>query len=142
MIAENNYTISSVSLDELAKIQNFAAMLLLKHNISLDINKIIHLIIDELFINIFSYGRTNVSDLLKLDINIAINDNEIKMLFIDNGVEFNPLDFNSDIQINLPINERRTGGLGIYLVKYFADNIEYKYNDNKNHLLFVKYLYK
>jgi sigma-B regulation protein RsbU (phosphoserine phosphatase) len=137
MNIENNYTISLELLEDLAKTQDFVKELLCKHNIDKEICKTIHLVFDEICINVFTY---NDFELIKLDIDIVINSNEIKLLFRDNGMPFNPVEYNSDEHSNLSIEERGIGKLGLVLVKHFADIMEYKYTNNKNNLIFTKYL--
>ena len=128
------HIISLELMEELAKAQDFIALLLHKHNVDSEICKEIHVVIDELCINVFSYNDAGV----RLDIEVNISYNEITLLFIDNGIPFNILEYNSEKVLDLLIENEKIGGLGIYLVKHFADKLEYEYYDNKNHLSFYK----
>jgi len=130
------YEISLNLLEDLAKTQTFFESLLHKHNIIDEICKIIHLIIDEVCINVFTYNDFFAD--IKLDICVSINENEISVLFTDNGVPFNPLEYDAYSQVNLPIEEREIGGIGIYLIKHLADKLEYRYCDNKNQFVIMK----
>ena len=129
-----NHIISLELMEELAKVQDFIALLLHKYNVDSEICKAIHVVIDELCINVFSYNDVGV----RLDIEVNFSVNEIILLFVDNGTPFNMLEYNSEKVLDLLIEEERVGGLGIFLVKHFADKLEYKYYDNKNHLSFYK----
>ena len=131
---KKNHIISLEFIEELAKAQNFIALLLHKCNVNSEICKEIHVVIDELCINVFSYNDAGV----RLDIEVNISYNEITLLFIDNGIPFNILEYNSEKVLDLLIENEKIGGLGIYLVKHFADKLEYEYYDNKNHLSFYK----
>jgi len=55
----------------------------------------------------------------------------------DAGVPFNPLE-KADPDITLPANERKIGGLGIYLCKKMMDSISYRYEDGNNVLIMKK----
>lgn len=98
----------------------------------------IKIIIDEIFSNISSYayapdysGPKN----MKLTINQASD--KIFLKFEDSGVPYNPL-LGENPDITLSIEERNTGGLGIFLVKNLSDNIDYKYEQGKNILTVIK----
>ena len=55
----------------------------------------------------------------------------------DAGVPFNPLE-KEDPDITLSVEDRKIGGLGIFLCKKLMDNIEYKYEDGCNVLIMSK----
>ena len=50
---------------------------------------------------------------------------------------FNPLE-EKEPDISLSLEERKIGGLGIFLTKKIMDNVEYKYQDNHNILTVSK----
>jgi len=55
----------------------------------------------------------------------------------DAGVPFNPLE-KDDPDVTLSAEERKIGGLGIYLCKKMMDSIEYRYEDGNNVLTMTK----
>ena len=55
----------------------------------------------------------------------------------DAGVPFNPLEA-PDPDVSLPANERKVGGLGIFLCKKMMDSINYQYVDGNNVLTMTK----
>ena len=57
--------------------------------------------------------------------------------FIDNGIEFNPL-LKESPKTPKNIEEAEIGGLGIFLTKELADELEYKYENDENHLIIIK----
>ena len=57
--------------------------------------------------------------------------------FIDNGIEFNPL-LKENPKTPKNIEEAEIGGLGIYLTKELADELEYQYENDENHLIIIK----
>lgn len=90
----------------------------------------IDLLIEEIVVNIIHYGCKDVENGF---INIMVdNSHESTILEIsDNGVAFNPLE-QEDPDISAGIKNRRPGGLGIFLVKQIAKEIQYVRQDNKN----------
>ena len=55
----------------------------------------------------------------------------------DAGVPFNPLE-KEEPDTNIPANERKIGGLGIFLCKKMMDSIHYRYEDGNNVLTMTK----
>ncbi len=93
----------------------------------------LELVIEEIFVNIVTYSNAT-----SLTISVDINE-YIELIFIDNGIKFNPL-IAPDPDISSEIDEREPGGLGIFLVKELMDDIIYEYKDDKNYLKLVKKL--
>lgn len=59
---------------------------------------------------------------------------EVRLIVIDPGHRFNPLENRPEVDVTLSLEERRVGGLGIFLVCSLADACEYEYKDGHNHL--------
>jgi anti-sigma regulatory factor (Ser/Thr protein kinase) len=72
-------------------------------------------------------------------INVSIDNanDEITLIFEDEGIPYNPLE-KPDPDITLPPEERPLGGLGIFMVKEMAKDIAYQRVDNKN-ILTIKF---
>ncbi len=95
----------------------------------------IELVCEELFTNVISYAYgEKEGEIGAIFENVR---NELIITFIDNGVEYNPLD-KPDPDISLALDDRPIGGLGIFMVKQSVDDINYKYEDGKN-ILQVKW---
>lgn len=103
-------------------------------------NKIInHIIIasEEIFVNISTYAYPNSCGYINVNI-IYIPDNGIlKIKFIDQGIPFNPT-LVSAPNIKEKIENRKIGGLGIFIVNKLMDNVEYVYMSGKNNLTITK----
>ena len=89
----------------------------------------IDLAVEEIFVNIAHYAY-NVDD-GKVEIESSFANNLLKVVFKDQGKKFNPLE-KKDPDINLAAEDRKIGGLGIFLTKKFMDSVEYRYADNQN----------
>lgn len=87
---------------------------------------------DEIYSNIVYYSGASSAS-----IKIVDNLKTLKMIFMDDGKVFNPL-ANPEPDINISYEERKIGGLGIYMVKKFATSINYE-NINGQNLLTVTF---
>ena len=76
-----------------------------------------------------------------LSLNIAFNSSFDIISFIiefrDRGIPFNPL-LKDDPDTTLSAEERKIGGLGIFMVKKSMDDISYRYEDGQNILRIIK----
>ena len=102
----------------------------------------INIAIEELFVNIANYAyekneENDDNNLVDISINVDLENKNIVITFVDSGAKFNPIS-KEDPCIDLPAEERKVGGLGIYIVKKTVDKIDYKYIDNKNVLTIEK----
>jgi anti-sigma regulatory factor (Ser/Thr protein kinase) len=59
------------------------------------------------------------------------------LAFADKGRPFNPLEY-PEPDINLPLEQRQTGGLGLLIVKKTMDTIQYRGENGINCLEFSK----
>lgn len=94
------------------------------------------LVLEEIFVNIVNYSKTE-----SIKVTSQICDSPLKIIikFIDNGIEFNPLE-QEDNNVHLELEEKPIGGLGLILIKNNVDEISYKYYNNENHLTISKKL--
>ncbi len=62
---------------------------------------------------------------------------ELRISISDRGVPFNPLDV-PEPDLESPLEERKTGGLGLYLMRKLMDRVEWHFGDGENVLLMTK----
>jgi anti-sigma regulatory factor (Ser/Thr protein kinase) len=92
-------------------------------------------IVEEIFSNIVRYAFNDKKE-HHVDIRLGIIDNQIEIEFIDDGIDFNPLEY----QIS-PLPDPTTsdaGGMGLTLIRTFSNQIEYNRLSGKNHLKITK----
>lgn len=92
----------------------------------------VNLIIEEVFANIVEYSNSEF-----IIVNAEFNDSILTVKFIDNGIPFNPL-LKEDPELPNTVEEAQIGGLGIFLTKELADDIDYQYINGENHLKIIK----
>ena len=95
---------------------------------------IIRLVAEELVVNIVNYSGSDY-----LDIELKRDENSITLCFRDAGIPFNPLERVMP-DTTLPWNQRKIGGLGIFLVIKKTDDISYEYTNGENVLTVNKKL--
>ena len=99
----------------------------------------IDIAIDELFSNIAHYAYN--PDVGEATVRVEVTEDPFAVVitFIDNGVPYDPL-AKEDPDITLSAEERKIGGLGIYMVKKSMDDITYEYKDGQNILKIKKHI--
>ena len=104
---------------------------------SMKIKMQIDIAVEELFVNIAHYAYTPATGKAIITIEIDNDNKEVSITFTDSGIPFNPLE-KEDPDVSLSAEERKIGGLGIYMVKKSMDKVRYAYEDGKNKLTITK----
>ena len=99
----------------------------------------IDIAIDELFGNIAHYAYNPEVGSATVRVEVIEDPLAVVITFIDNGVPYDPL-AKADPDTTLSAEERKIGGLGIYMVKKSMDEIAYEYKDGQNILKIKKKL--
>lgn len=93
--------------------------------------------IEEIFVNIAHYAyRPEVGD-ATICCQIQTPPFQISIAFLDSGKPYDSLK-NDDPDISLPAEDRRIGGLGIFMGKRMMDQVKYEYREGKNILTIQK----
>ena len=120
----------------LSDILNFVNRELEKKNCSPEIQDMIDVAVEEIFVNIAHYAyEPDTGDVI---MSVSVADKAV-IIFEDTGKPYNPIEC-ADPDLDKEISDREIGGLGIYLVKKLVDSIEYSRVDNKNILTIIKNL--
>ena len=104
----------------------------------------IDLAAEEIFVNIAHYAYKNKLPDGKTGqawITCTFENELLTIIFRDKGVPFNPLD-RDDPDITLSAEDRKIGGLGIFLTKKYMDSVEYKYQNDENVLTLKKMFFR
>ena len=95
----------------------------------------LELVVEEIFVNIAQYAYAPNAGSVRLSVHV--DDDAVTLTFIDSGLEYNPLE-QPEPDVNLPLEDRAPGGLGIFLAKKLVDNISWQRVDNQNCLRVTK----
>lgn len=108
------------SFDELEAIFAFT-----RENMNAELAKTMDFVLEELFTNVVKYGAKGSAAPVRIDIVRVEGGAEVTI--IDTDAE--PFDVTQapDADINLPLEERRPGGLGIHLIRKMVDTLQYSY---------------
>ena len=99
----------------------------------------INIVIDEIFGNICHYAYKDSIGAVTVRVESGNTPKAVFLTFTDNGIPYNPLE-TEDPDITLSSEERKIGGLGIYLVKKNMDEMKYEYVNQQNRLWMEKRL--
>ena len=93
----------------------------------------LHVILDEVASNIVKHSGASG---FEIDIEPATAPDCVKLVFIDDGMAYDPLG-HEDPDTTIPAAERPIGGLGILMVRKMSDSIHYGRAHNRNFLTVV-----
>ncbi len=124
------------AISEMRVLSNTVKEFCEENRISCDVTHDIHLALEEIFSNIVFYGFDD-QDEHQIVISFAIRNNTLVFVIKDDGIPFNPLK-NKTPELEIPIEEREIGGMGIHIVRRLMDEIEYIRKQNKNILVIKK----
>ena len=88
----------------------------------------INLALDELITNSVTYGLS-----AKVEVSLEVTDAVLSLTIVDSGPRFDPTELKNPDVLS-PLEERAVGGLGVHLVKTFADRVTYEFTGGKNRL--------
>ena len=95
--------------------------------------------VDELFINVAHYAYEGEEGEVSIVMELLEEKKRLRIIISDQGIPFNPLE-KEDPDIDLSLEERKIGGLGIFMVKDYMDHLEYKFENKSNMLIMEKNL--
>ena len=93
--------------------------------------------VEEMFVNIAHYAYTPGTGTATLRVKTERDPGAAEITLIDRGIPYNPL-AKPDPDVTLSAEERKIGGLGIYMVKKSMDEVNYEYRDGQNVLTLKK----
>lgn len=91
----------------------------------------INVAIDELFGNIAYYAYNPETGPATVRVEVEEDPLAVLITFIDNGKPYDPLSA-AEPDVTLSAEDRKIGGLGIFLVKKTMDDVNYEYKDGQN----------
>ena len=132
-------TFSVVLVNQRVEIQRLTELLdrfVEQHGLLADETMAIQLVLDELVMNIIEYGYDD-RDRHEILVTLTVDAGILTIRIEDDGRAFNPLEA-APPNLDVPLEERQIGGLGIFLVKSNVDTIEYHREGNRNLLFMTK----
>ena len=87
--------------------------------------------LDEVLSNIANYAYTPEIGLVTIQVETEKDAPMVTISFADVGIPYNPLEQEAP-DVNVPLQKRKIGGLGIHLTKKLMDHVSYEYREGKN----------
>jgi anti-sigma regulatory factor (Ser/Thr protein kinase) len=117
-------------VSELERVMGFVSDLCVRNSIPPQIEYDLNLALDEMIINVVEHAYPDGGE-HHFTVQIAVTPGEFKACIEDDGVEFNPTDHPSP-DLDAPLEKRKEGGLGIFLVRQIMTRVEYQRLAGKN----------
>ena len=95
----------------------------------------ISVIIEEIFSNVVRFAYDD-RQLHEIAVRLALSEQIIHIEIIDDGIPFNPLEYQRGAIVDPATSD--TGGMGLTLVQTFSDSIKYKRTNQHNYLTIEK----
>ena len=126
------------SFDELPKLKIFINKIGDVYDLKTYDKLSIKLALEELIVNIISYGFVKKHSKKNIiNLKVFLDNGQLNLYLTDTGRPFNPLKYKPQ-SIDTPIDKRKPGDLGILLVKKFMDSLFYTRRKEENQLRIIK----
>ena len=139
------FTCSELNLEalreNLPKVMEFVNAQLLGTNCNVKAQMEIELAVEEIFVNIAEYAYRPDKGSATIRVEVSDDPVVVTITFVDQGKPYDPL-AREDPDVTLGAEERKIGGLGIFMVKNVMDDVAYEYQDGQNILRLKKDLEK
>jgi anti-sigma regulatory factor (Ser/Thr protein kinase) len=116
------------AFDSLEEIFAFSADFFAANGIDRGLLPTVDLTLEELFTNMVKYSPTGDAH---IRIEMTTTEGGVEVTLTDYDVERFDVTQAPDANINLPIEERRPGGLGLHLIRRLVDSMHYEYSDER-----------
>jgi anti-sigma regulatory factor (Ser/Thr protein kinase) len=99
----------------------------------------LRLAVDEIATNIITHGYQEAGLTGVVTVRAELSDSSLTVVLEDTGIPFDPLSrqLPGEDELNLPLEERSVGGLGIFLVLKGVDHFSYQFSEGTNRNRFV-----
>jgi serine/threonine-protein kinase RsbW len=95
------------------------------------------LVLEEIFMNVVMHGSPPEGAPCMVDVTLDRHGDGVVMEIADDGLPFDPLAMESP-DTTAPMEDRRVGGLGVYLVREMMDTVHYRHSEGRNRLSVFK----
>ena len=128
MADKENERIIAVTPDtaSISEVSDFFDNCLEEFMIPLRVGYSLKVVTDEIYSNIVYYSGANRAEIL-----FRNDADKITLIFQDDGKPYNPLEA-EEPDITAGIEDRKIGGLGLFMVKKMAESVQYEYAAGRN----------
>lgn len=115
----------------MAELMRQAEQFCREHGISEEITGRLQLVLDELLINVVSYGSEDSDSTARVSLSLRLQSKLLVVELRDTGRPFNPFAL-AEPDTDLSIEERELGGLGVFMVRTLTQSFSYNYEEPYN----------
>ena len=94
------------------------------------------LALEEIFMNVVMHGSP-AGPVARVEVSLALRDGCLTLMIEDDGPSFDPRSLAAP-DVTASLEERRVGGLGVYLVRQMMDAVSYQRLGGRNQLSMTK----
>ena len=110
-----------IETSELARLAAFLTGFCERHGLPPDVDMALNLAAEEVFMNVVMHGQ----GASRVAVSITRNDGDVTLTIQDDAPQFDPLQA-PDFDPATPLDQRRTGGLGIHLLRNLMTELHYE----------------
>lgn len=125
-------------LDQLSGLQQAVAKFGAEQGWPPDWEYQVELVIEELVVNIVSYGFADSVTAGRVEVVLDSGPDELRIDIVDNGRAFDPFSEAPLPDTESSVEDRPIGGLGVHFVKTMMDEVRYRREGDQNHVNLVK----
>jgi serine/threonine-protein kinase RsbW len=123
------------SFDSLEDIFEFTESFFVGKNISQSIRYPVHFVMEELFTNMVKYNPGNSNDIL---LDVGTDNGDVTVQLTDFDVDNFDVSEIPDVDVDMSLEQRTPGGLGLHLIHKMVDSLKYQYEDRRSTVTFTK----
>lgn len=124
-------------IEDLQALFGFVDEFCLENKLAESVSYVLNLAAEEIFTNMVKYNALGSND---IPVSIHCSENKVIMKFTDMDCEEFDLTKSEADHIDLPLEKKKIGGLGIHLIKQMVDEIQYQYKDRNSEITIIKNL--
>ena len=136
-LISNEQLIVPAQINYLPVLRNFISRVASRYKFSKSEVNALTISVDEACANIIKHGYQNIQS-GSITMNVQIKTDRLVVELIDHGTSFDPNQVN-DPNISQYVQVRKKGGLGIFIMKKFLDDIQYIRSGQVNILRLIKF---
>ena len=134
-----NQRVFPAHLDSLSALRKFVRELAQEARLSTAAAYRLQLAVDEIATNIITHGYEKTSRSGAVTVSAELSAGELTIILEDTGLPYDPRAhvLPSEEQLQLPLEERREGGLGLFLALRGVDQFDYQRSGDLNRNIFI-----
>lgn len=131
------YSIASRRADVAAFADVFESYCI-KHGVETAVMRAFQVAFDEWLTNVVDYAHAG-REQADIEVALGVDDGALVAEVVDQGEAFNPLTDSAEPSLELDVEDRPIGGLGVHLIRTLMDDVSYRREDGRNHLRMTKH---